>query len=48
MSRPIKNERDTSEVPPPSSVTVTAEPKVVLYKADGTPLVRPIGFTRYA
>lgn len=31
-------------IPPPSSVTVEAEPRIVLFKADGTPLKRQIGY----
>ncbi len=37
--------RDESEIVPPSSVTVEATPKLVIYRADGTPLTRQIGFT---
>lgn len=40
----VKAERDVSEVPPPSEMTVQGEPRVVLYRPDGTPLVRQIGF----
>ena len=32
------------EIAPPSSMTVPAERKVVLYTHDGKELVRPIGF----
>ena len=35
---------DRPEVPPPASVDMEAVPRVVLYRADGTPLVRQIGF----
>lgn len=35
---------DDDKIPPPSSMTVDADPRVILYRADGTPLVRPIGF----
>lgn len=31
-------------VPPPSTVVVEVEPKIVLYKADGTPLKRQISY----
>ena len=31
-------------VPPPSTVSVEATPRVVLYKPDGTPLTRRIGY----
>lgn len=37
---------DYSGVTPPSSVAVEAVPRVILFKADGTALVRPIGFVR--
>ncbi len=41
----IRAERDESEVSHPSSVDVEAVPRIVLYGADGSPLVRQIGFT---
>lgn len=37
---------DESGVAPVSTVSVEAEPRIVLYGADGTPWTRPIGFTR--
>ena len=33
-------------VPPPSTVSVESMAKVLLYQADGTPLVRKIGYAR--
>ena len=33
-------------VPPPSTMTVDLQPRVVLYQADGTPLKRKIGFDK--
>lgn len=30
--------------PPKTDVLVSDEPRIVLYTADGTPLVRPVGF----
>jgi hypothetical protein len=44
--RSIRAERDVSEVGPPDSLDVEAVPRVVLYAADGTPMVRLIGFTK--
>jgi hypothetical protein len=41
---PPKAEQSYSEVTAPQNVTVYAVPKVVLYKADGTPLTRQIGY----
>lgn len=37
---------DYNVVPPPSSVQVEAEPRIVLFQADGTPLKRQIGFKK--
>jgi hypothetical protein len=42
-AQPRVHERDGMD--PPSSMTVEGEPRTVLYQADGTPLVRQIGFT---
>lgn len=33
-------------VQPPQTLSVEATPKILLYRADGTPLKRPIGFTK--
>lgn len=42
----VRAERDVSEVGPPSTVEVESVPRIVLYAADGTPLVRQIGFRK--
>lgn len=46
-NRPIVKALDAEYfiVPPPSSLTVEATPRVVLYKADGTALKRSIGYS---
>lgn len=35
---------DRDDIDAPSSVIVDAEPRHVLYQANGAPLIRPIGF----
>jgi hypothetical protein len=37
---------DEFVIPPPSSVDVSPDKKIILYKPDGTPLIRPIGFIK--
>lgn len=41
---PKNNYEDISIVQHPSSLNVNKDSKVILYKPDGTALVRPIGF----
>ena len=37
-------ESDDDVIPPPSSVNVAADARMVLYAADGRPLIRRIGY----
>lgn len=45
-SNPKANDyEDLPIIPPPASMTVDdRKPTVILYKADGTPLIRKVGF----
>lgn len=45
-ARAPKASADDNIIPPPASVVVETVPRVVLYKADGTALKRPIGYKR--
>ena len=46
MNKPVPkaSEQDGFIVQPPATMSVEATPRIVLFKADGTPLKRPIGY----
>lgn len=44
MTKPVIKAGYDDVIQPPSTMAVEIVPKIVLYRADGTPLRRPIGY----